>query len=938
MNQKFYEKVLPTQGVYCVTTIDSNKSAHNQFAESLSELFTLIEEGRSDNKNVFVALSSFNNYSRKSDNAAFCRSFFIDLDVGAKGYPTKDDAKQALDRFIQESDLPPPVIVDSGNGIHAYWAFDSDIPADRWKPYAKLFKKFCLDKIMIDPAVTADAARIMRCPDTENHKSDPPKTTFIISDESELYDFDMFAEFLGEPEFTVEDVLQSAEKGLDEETLKFKRQDNYITLFENIAIRSLEGDGCEQIKYALENPQDTSYYEWYSTLSIARACDDWEEAIHKVSEDYSGYNRDKTIWKANETAGKPWSCETFSSHWPLRCQTCKFKGKFTNPLILGRELKQAPAVEAVEEVVESLDKDVVPPFPKFIEPYVRGQSGGIFFKPPPTRDDEGGVVHQAPTLICNFDLWPVKRMYSRVDGECLLVRYKLPHDPHRDTVVPTGYFKALDKFSERLGSLGVVLPDQKLWAKVADYMSKWALYMQNVSEAEQIRPQLGFTEDYKSFVVGAVEIREDGSEVSTAESPYVRNISRLMCRTGDYEAWKWSANMLNTPGLEIHAFTMFCGFGSPFMRLTSTSGASISLTGNSGCAKTGALYAAISIWGNPKDLSVFKSTDNGFIGRYLGLHNIPFGLDEATEKDPKHLSDLIHQISHGKAKIRMQSSVNAERDIELSASLIGIFTTNTALIQKLKLHKAAPEGEIARLIEFHLRKPTLFEENPSIPEKIFDVFRVNYGYAGIEFIKYYYSVGEAYMQELVNKWQERTKLTFGRNNIYRFYHNLVGAAFASAELACEAGIIKMDLDRIFNKVISELIKIRDNTANLNDIDYEGLVAEYVMKNHSGLLIMDDSKVISDPKAALIGRIDVGSQTQYIARTPFNKYLADLQVSPDDFVHVMRSRGLLLDTESGDKKRRLDTGWKSGLKLPSVRVYTLKTEIPEDFFDGSKQQS
>ena len=100
------------------------------------------------------------------------------------------------------------------------------------------------------------------------------------------------------------------------------------------------------------------------------------------------------------------------------------------------------------------------------------------------------------------------------------------------------------------------------------------------------------------------------------------------------------------------------------------------LLGQSGSAKTGAMYAGLSMWGNPKDLSVFDATDNGMVGRFLGLHNIPLGIDEISNKDAKILSQLVHKISHGKAKIRMQASVNAEREHEMSASMVCIMTTN----------------------------------------------------------------------------------------------------------------------------------------------------------------------------------------------------------------------------------------------------------------------
>ena len=191
---------------------------------------------------------------------------------------------------------------------------------------------------------------------------------------------------------------------------------------------------------------------------------------------------------------------------------------------------------------------------------------------------------------------------------------------------------------------------------------------------------------------------------------------------------------LNKPGFELHAFASMSGFGSPLMPYTSTSGVVMSLFGKSGNAKTGAMYAGLSIFGHPKDLSIVEATDNGYTGRYLGLHNLMFGLDEVGDKDAKEIGKLVHNVSHGKAKIRMQASINAEREYEMSASLIALLTSNHGLYDILQSVKMDPNGEAARLIEFEVFKPQLLYDNPNLGEYIFDAFKYNYGHAGPMFI------------------------------------------------------------------------------------------------------------------------------------------------------------------------------------------------------------
>ena len=68
----------------------------------------------------------------------------------------------------------------------------------------------------------------------------------------------------------------------------------------------------------------------------------------------------------------------------------------------------------------------------------------------------------------------------------------------------------------------------------------------------------------------------------------------------------------------------------------------------------------------------------------------------------------------------MQASINAERKHEDNASLIGMFTTNHSLIDKLTITKKDPNGEIARLIEFYLHKPKILVDNPAEGRNMFN--------------------------------------------------------------------------------------------------------------------------------------------------------------------------------------------------------------------------
>lgn len=933
MMKEFYKKALPSTGVYCVATIDPiAKLTKHKFVENIDDLAEFVESKKNTPINIFVALSSFGGYSRKADEAKFVKSFFVDLDVGeGKGYVSKQEAIEALDKFILENNLPPPVKIDSGTGIHSYWLFDRDIPATEWKPYAEKFKDFCLNHgLNIDPVVTADLARILRCPDTFNQKTMPPTPTKLIGEDLPIYVFDEFKEFLGTVEPSLANILQAAPKGLSEDQRKALKLDNFNSNFEKI----VQTKGCAQINFIMDNVKSLSEPLWYSGLSIAQHCEDKDTAIHLISKDYPNYDEKETIKKAQATQGMPHSCETFNNVNPGVCNGCPSRGKITNPLSLGKIFKIA-----VEEPIKPLDQSMsvktikhikehaevvtrgLSSLPEALYPFVYGKQGGIYCMPAPKYDKNNIPIPADPILVTFYDLFPLKRIYSPADGECLLMKAILPNDPEREFLLPMSKVFAVEDLKRIISAQGVLFnTDAKGGQRLMNYIVKWGHYLTNKNAAEIMRMQMGWTPNQESFVIGESELLRDGKAVTSPTSPLCKSIARHLTPSGSYETWKEAANKLTKLSLELHAFTLLAGFGSVLMNKTSTSGVTISLTGESGAAKTGALYSCLSIWGNPKDLSVLEATSNGMTGRYLGLHNIPFGLDEVSNIIPKDLSQLIHKISQGKSKIRMQASVNAERDHEMSASLIAIFTSNQSMYDKLSILKKDPNGEVARLIEFSVRKPQAFIDEPTLGKEIFDKFRFNYGWAGRDFIFALYKYSEEQIQKMMDGWINKFRKDFGEDTAYRFYENLIAATMTGGQIAVEAGIVSFDFDKIYNRIVGEMVAIRDNVVKVNVIDYEALIGEFVNTHQTGILAFKDNKISMEPRSPLVIRAELDSHMIFISKPEFRKHLAENQVSTREFLYQMKQAGV----DVKESRKRMGTGWKDATGTINIETYAIDT--------------
>jgi hypothetical protein len=945
MLKQFYEKALPSQGVYCVSGLTNGRMA-NRFAETLDGVLEEVQKLKDKKADVFVALGTFEGYSRKADDCLYVRSFFIDLDVGeGKEYASKADAHTALYKLQGAADLPDPVVIDSGGGIHAYWIMDTDIPKDEWKPAAEAFKALCLQHIAIDPVVTADAARIMRCPETFNYKTGTPRPTSVITDEIHVYSWAEFKVFLmgGEvdappveaPPSEVMDILASVPKGLDDDTKEMLKLDNFPRKFSVLAQKSVDEEGgCAQIKFMCENAATLEEPMWFAGLSIAKFCDDGATAIHELSEDHPDYNYGKTEEKASRFPA-PRTCAWFIDNYPERCDGCQHKGNITSPISLAREFTPAKA-NTEKPIWEESDSKAVPDFPDFLMPYVRGQYGGIYFIPAP-KIDKKGVKHQDdPILILTHNLYPITRMVSPHDGECLLMRLELPKDGYREFLLPMKHVYAKEAFKAIMSSNGVFFNsvyDQHLM----NYIVKWGQYLQTTEKAQQMRMQMGWTQERtdpdwakRSFVIGKKEITHTGETVDAPSSPFVKGLARHFTQHGTFQKWRESMDFLNNPGFELHSFASMCGFGSPLMPYTSTSGVVISLTGKSGNAKTGAMYAGLSIFGNPKDLSVVKATDNGLTGRYLGLHSLMFGLDEVGDKKADELGNLIHNVSHGKAKIRMQGSINAEREYEMSASLIALLTSNHGLYSILEAKKLSLDGEAARLIEFAVKKPPMMEKDGTLGTKIFDPFRYNYGHAGPMFIKEIITRGDNYVLDHIKAWEERFLKDFGVYTEYRFYQNAAAANFTGATIANEHGITAYDIERTYAKTVEAMIDIREKVVKVNHTDYPSLLGDFINKNMANILVLKDGRTTMEPRGQIVARIVSEESLLQVSKSEFKKFLTERQVSSREFEADMRERKILFD----DKKGRLTTGWKSAISTDPAYLYWFKTELPSDLIDDS----
>ena len=152
--------------------------------ETIAEALALIAAHR-DKANIWCAMAGFSpDTSRDAANAVCLKSFWFDLDAHGKGpYETPNDALNGIKAFVKSAALPRPNYINmTGHGVQVFWALPDPVSTNEWQPVAddlqELAKRM---KLGADP-ITADAARILRVPGTDNFRDPDNPVEAVLSE------------------------------------------------------------------------------------------------------------------------------------------------------------------------------------------------------------------------------------------------------------------------------------------------------------------------------------------------------------------------------------------------------------------------------------------------------------------------------------------------------------------------------------------------------------------------------------------------------------------------------------------------------------------------------------------------------------------------------------------------------------------------------------
>lgn len=896
--------VQPPEGWFAVLGIKGKKDVRQELVATREEVDAVAEKFVSEKRNVYFGVAKYKTPdNRLKENVDMLKSFWLDIDCGEDkaevnpktgrpdGYVDQTAGLQKLQDFCKLIGLPKPLLVNSGRGIHVYWPLTRAVSRDEWEPVADRLRELCvIHNFYIDGSVF-EVARVLRIPGTYNFKDDPPSQVEILSLASEI-EYETFRDILG-----VKEVTQAPPKRELTELAK-SMMVNSISSFRKIMIRSAKGTGCPQLLQAYEQRDNLSEPRWFDALSIAKFCEDRDDAIHKMSQDHPDYDYHDTEHKVRHIAG-PHTCAEFEKNNPGGCEGCPHRNKIKSPIQLGKEI-----LEATEEDNEVEDEqEEIHRIPKYPDPFFRGKNGGIYKMPADQESD--------PVFVYEHDLYVVKRMRDPVQGEVVVMKLHLPRDGVKEFVIPNRSVTDKTELRKELSSHGVVC-GTKSFNYLMEFIFAFIRELQFKRRAELMRLQFGWADNDSKMIIGDREITPDGSFHSPPSST-TANIAQFMQPVGTMEKWREVFDLYGKPGLEPHAFAALTAFGSPLLKFLGQTGAIINVIhSDSGTGKTTILKMANSVIGHPTRLSaMWDDTLNAKFLRLGVMNNWCFTVDEMTNTTPADFSTLSYGMSQGRGKDRVKSNSNELRLNLTSWQCISLCSSNASFYEKMSSLKTSPDGEMMRLIEYKIEFTNTLDM--ALAKQMFDhQLMENFGHAGDIYAKWLVdNLEEAKntAKGIQSKIDKELKLTQRE----RFWSAVVAANITGGLIAKNCGLIDWDMRTIYKWATQMILGLREEVKPpVNDV--MAIVGDYINRHMQNIVVVNDdvdrrSNMPSlpqlEPKGELLIRYEPDTKKMFLAAKPFRNDCVKFQVNYKDTLQQLQKKGIF----TGTVNKRLSKGMK-----------------------------
>lgn len=900
----FLRYVLPSTGYFFIATFTKLRNGNDWLrhlaADSIERAAAIAEELEDRGMTVYHACAAYKQDKvdtgtltskntpkyvyRTQDNALAARSFWIDIDIGKtdkntgepRGHQTRESALAALDVFVETYGLPYPLVVNSGYGFHLYWSLTKEISAGKWSKLAAIFNEMAQRvNLQHDSACTTDIARILRPVGTTNRKQDTGAPVEVVGDVPEQIDRDAFATII--VDWAKDNNYKLVEKKpVVQNDLAYTPDYPPSSAYEIIK-------HCKQIAdIAAVRSDHVDEPLWYAMLSVICCTVEGDALCHEWSSGDDRYNYDQTQFKIDKWRNKPTSCAQWEKLNPKGCEGCPSKGKVVGPIMLGQVLPEpAPVVIEVEEgVVE--EKPVE--FPEDMAHMFSWNGTSLMRRVVGDKDEDAAQVK----AFCEILFMPTNYFRDPRTGHYRVIWSATERNGKTRDFELSGAAMGVGgiTLAKELGEQGIVaLNGQKKHMEA--YVTSWFNSLRKRTEETSVYYQYGWQKDW-SFILGRYQFLPNGEikKVRLTGNAAIQMYVDAFEPKGSAQAWVDLVDRVyNYEGQEQYQFTLGIGFGAPLIRLFENYGGLIvnGYSPEKGMGKSTAGKLALGIYGDPKILVRTKqqTTTKAFNAHCGVMNSLPVMLDEATNVEPKALSEIAYTFSQGTPGQGLNPDGSMRTTLH-SWSTIMCTNANRSLINVVGAGKTNADAEMGRILEYEFTRISKLSKEEA--DEALAQAETIYGHVGRTYIEYIVTHREE-VAELLRKAQKALDKRIGATVADRFHSIGVAAIIVGLTIAKKLKLVSFDLVRLTDWIVLRTRnlhdRIQDNLPPMTSV-FGTMVAEMA----SGIIVTGtegDSRsngkaaiVLQHPKGAVTGRLIQDTNTLYLQQSLIRQWCAKNQ--------------------------------------------------------------
>ena len=936
---QFLRQMWPTVGHYCIAhpfkTDDGKTLYYHKVFPTISEAVTHCHEQQHLIDTYFCVLSLAQaeviNYSkldyktqqpgkretRVASNILAAKAVFWDLDVGPEEakYDTREDALRDLAAFLTKTRLPLPTLVSSGGGVHVYWSFVEDVPVAEWRTVAWHMRQLGEGLgLKLDPTRTTDSTSVLRVPHSFNWKdrgnprpvkvlgvgADTPVGTFRSMLQDAMIRAGVVATDAPAPK-----AAPLHDHGLGEQT--FNNFGPKLTLGEVAA-------ACGQVQEIVRSHGDPNHPHygqldntaWYrGMLATIRHVEDGETWCRKLTAMHprSVSDIDEKLQQLQPFG--PAKCETLQQFMPWKdspCKACRFLNdpSTPNPLVAARKMTAAPpptvepaspsaapasspAPPVALQPVASLSVLAAVQIPNPPKPYERLKTGGIAV----TRKDKDN--NDKTTVIYANDLYPLKRLVNKDDAtEQQVWRVVLPRTGARDFTIDADTLYDTRKFCAAIANNGIY-PHKAEIPALQDYMTAYIAQLQKTLDGESQCSHLGWTDEYRAFVLPDKTLLEDGSARVSALTTQAQRAAQFIQKRGTLQEQVRLMGFYNHPEYIANQLVILGGLASIIFYATGHHGIVVNCSGDAGASKSTTLYTAAGLWGDPA-LWPINGTNRGATAnaraqRIATNANLPTCVDEITHLPPREAMDLVMNITQPGHRLRLMTDGTERKQSDNYKSAIMIATANSSLHALLSLDNTAGTAGSMRVFEMKFTAQTVHTKAEA--DEFLRQIRLNYGHIGelvAQFVVRHRVAVEKRVQQLVREIDAACNIQSSE----RFWSAYVASCLTIGEIAQALQLLPYDTIAIRDWVVTKQIPFMRGVVKDEYRDPLAILTDYIAEKHSNIVVIDRAPSIgtnttgkhvasetafaaNKPSGALLGHYDLHSGMLYLLKQGFKDH-------------------------------------------------------------------